>query len=317
MSPGDGPVPSSDAGAEISDGVEHTDGVDYTDGAEITAAVERAAEEIRSAWNRVDLPPPAVALILGSGLGELAEEFRERVVLDYRDVPGWPETGVSGHAGRLIYGLLAGVPAVAMQGRVHLYEGHPASRCAFPMRVLGALGIRWLLVSNAAGAVNRSFRPGELMLIRDHVDLTWRSPLLGSAPEAEPRWPDMHDCYDPELADIVRWAAGEEGMQLREGVYAAMLGPSYETPAEIRMLHRLGADAVGMSTVPEVIAARAVGIRCAGVSCLTNYAAGLSRDPLSHEDVLETAERAAADFRRLMIGTVARLASGPGKRPRG
>lgn len=311
MSPDDGPAPSSGAGAEISDGVEHTDG------AEITAAVERAAEEIRSAWTRVDLHPPAVALILGSGLGGLAEEFRERVVLEYRDLPGWPGTGVTGHAGRLISGLLAGVPAVAMQGRVHLYEGHPASRCAFPMRVLGALGIRWLLVSNAAGAVNRSFRPGELMLIRDHVDLTWRSPLSGPVMGDEPRWLDMHDCYDPALTGEIRRAAVDEGLALNEGVYAAMLGPSYETPAEIRMLERLGADAVGMSTVPEVIAARAAGIRCAGVSCLTNYAAGLSRDPLSHEDVLETAERAAADFQRLMIGTVARLASGPGERPRG
>lgn len=276
------------------------------DGAEITAAVERAADEVRSAWGRARLDPPAVAVILGSGLGGLADRFEESVTLEYQEITGWPVSGVSGHAGRLISGLLAGVPAVAMQGRVHLYEGVPASACAFPVRVFGALGIRSLFVTNAAGAVNREFRPGELMLLRDHVDLTWRSPLLGPVADDEPRWPDMHHCYDPELAGEIRRAAADVGIALQEGVYAAMLGPSYETPAEIRMLERLGADAVGMSTVPEVIAARAVGIRCAGVSCLTNYAAGRSPEPLSHEEVLETAERVAEDFERLAMRTVVR-----------
>ena len=272
----------------------------------MSAADPAPAAERLASWLDGDVPP--VALVLGSGLGGLAERFEDVRRLGYEEIPGWPGSGVEGHAGELLSGRLAGVPALGLSGRAHLYEGHDPARVVLPVRTLARAGVRALLLSNAAGAVNPRFAPGELMLVADHLDLTWRSPLAGPLLEGEDRWPDLHACYDPDLRAVVRREARELGVPLREGVYAAMLGPSYETPAEIAMLRRFGADAVGMSTVPEVLAARASGVRCVAVSCLTNFAAGVTAEPLSHDEVLETTERVADEFQELMARSVAAAA---------
>lgn len=263
-----------------------------------------AAAKLRG---RLEGLEPELGLVLGSGLGGLAERFEGAVEVPYAELPGWPPVGVAGHGGRAVAGRLAGVPAVALAGRAHLYEGHPADVLAVPVRALAELGVRALFVSNAAGGVNRHFRPGDLMLIADHVNLMWRNPLIGPSREGEARWPDMYGAYDPELRSTVREAARATGVRLREGVYAGLLGPSYETPAEVRALARLGVDAVGMSTVPEVVVARARGIRVFGVSCITNHAAGISPAPLTHAEVLETTERVGERFCRLVEVAVERL----------
>ena len=270
----------------------------------MAAAVSEAAESIRT---RDGGRRPSIGLVLGSGLGALGDEFEEATRIPYADLPHWPPVGVVGHAGTLISGVLEGVPAVALQGRAHLYEGHAPDRATFPVRVLAALGIRALFVSNAAGAIHRDFRPGDLMLISDHVNLMGRNPLIGPVVDGDQRFPDMSDAYDPDLRALVRETALSNGIPLREGVYAGLLGPSYETPAEIRMLERIGADAVGMSTVPEVIVARAIGVRCFGISCLTNFAAGISSDSLSHEEVMETTERVGETFRSLVRAVLRRI----------
>ena len=205
----------------------------------------------------------------------------------------------------MLIGDLGGVSVIGLSGRVHLYEGGPPHRTAFYVRVLAALGVPILFLSNAAGAIRSGFHPGELMLIADHLNLTGQSPLTGPVVGKETRFPDLTDAYDPALRAIVRESAASLGIGLHEGVYAAMHGPAYETPAEIRMLERLGADAVGMSTVPEVIAARASGIRCVAVSCLTNYAAGVTRAPLDHDEVLEVTKTVQNDFQRLVASSVA------------
>lgn len=251
---------------------------------------------------------PRVAVTMGSGLGALAARFEDATEIGYGELPGWPETGVEGHAGHAVAGRLGGVPALGLAGRVHLYEGHAPERVVFYVRVLARLGVPVLFLSNAAGTINRRFPPGDLMLIRDHIDLAFRGPLRGPVEPGEERFPDMSDPYDRRLQAEVREAARERRTRLHEGVYCWLTGPSYETPAEIRMLERLGADAVGMSTVPEVIAARASGIRCVGISCLTNWAAGISGEPLSHEEVFETADRAAGAFQGLVIRSIERFA---------
>lgn len=263
------------------------------------------AAEMLTGWLEGRVPP--LAVVLGSGLGGLADRFRDPRRLPYEEIPGWPASGVEGHAGTLLAGELAGVRALGLSGRAHLYEGHDPSLVALPVRALARAGVELLVLSNASGAVNVRFAPGELMLLADHLDLTWRSPLAGPVREGEDRWPDLHGCYDPALRRAVREQARELGVQLREGVYAAMLGPSYETPAEIEMLRRFGADAVGMSTVPEVLAARASGVRCVAVSCLTNFAAGVTPEPLSHDEVLETTGRVADAFQELMARSVAAI----------
>ena len=268
-----------------------------------TLALE-AADAVRG---RLGDLQPVVGLVLGSGLGSLGDEFENAVRIPYDEIPHWPPVGVVGHSGTLVAGRLAGVPAVALQGRSHLYEGHPSRRATLPIRVLGALGIRALFVSNAAGAVNRGFKAGDLMLISDHLNLMGQNPLTGPVVEGDERFPDMSDAYDARLRAVVRETALAEGIPLQEGVYAGLLGPSYETPAEISMLERLGADAVGMSTVPEVIVARAMGIRCFGVSCLTNLAAGISPEALSHHEVMETTERVGGQFRSLVRSVLARI----------
>jgi purine-nucleoside phosphorylase len=252
---------------------------------------------------------------LGSGLGGLADRFESGHAIPYGEIPGFPTVGVEGHAGVLHVGSLNGVPCAAMQGRAHLYEGHPAHHAALPVRALARLGIEALFVSNAAGGVNRTFEPGDLMLIVDHLNLMGRDPLHGPGLDEVLPEPDLACPYDPGLCDDVRAAALDLAVPLREGVYAANLGPSFETPAEVRMAERLGADAVGMSTVPEVVTARALGVRCFGVSCVTNLAAGISHSPLSHVEVIETTERTAASFQGLVLAALAlandRLSAAP------
>ncbi|MGI6127827.1 MAG: purine-nucleoside phosphorylase [Planifilum sp.] len=246
---------------------------------------------------------PRVGLILGSGLGILAEEIEGAVAIPYEEIPHFPVSTVEGHVGRLVLGELEGQRVVAMQGRFHLYEGYPLESVTFPIRVMKRLGVETALITNAAGGINESFQPGDLMLIRDHINFMFRNPLVGpNDPELGERFPDMSEAYDAELRRLARRVAGELGIDLKEGVYAAMLGPSYETPAEIRMLRAVGGDAVGMSTVPEVIVARHAGIRVLGLSCISNMAAGILPQPLSHEEVMETAERVKETFLRLVKG---------------
>jgi purine-nucleoside phosphorylase len=250
---------------------------------------------------------PRVAVVLGSGLGAVAEEVQSAIRIPQSAIPGFPPPGVSGHKGQLVAGTLEGVPVVIQSGRFHLYEGHAASLVTLPVRVFAALGVSVLFVTNAAGGIRPTFRAGTLMLIADHINLMWRSPLAGPVEDGEERFPDMSEPYDQGLRALARQVAQERRIPLEEGVYCGLLGPSYETPAEIRMLERLGADAVGMSTVPEVIVARARGIRCVGCSTITNVASGVSAQKVSHEEVLEVGRRVAADLGTLIRGVVRAL----------
>ena len=234
--------------------------------------VDSAVRRIR---DETDLEP-AVGVVLGSGLGGLADEVQDGIEISYDQIPGWPVSTAVGHAGVLTLGTIEGVPLAVMRGRAHLYEGVDADRAVFGVRVLAQLGVRTLVVTNAAGAINESYRPGMLVLISDHVNLMGASPLVGPNDDAlGPRFPDMSDAYDPELRRIARDAADRLGLEIGEGVYAAWLGPQFETPAEIRFMRAVGGDLAGMSTVPEVIAARHLGIRCLGISVVTNMAAGV------------------------------------------
>ncbi len=251
---------------------------------------------------------PQVALVLGSGLGGLADRVAGGVRIPCAEIPGWPRPTVEGHAGLLVAGELEGVPVLVLRGRAHLYEGHSPDRVALPVRVAARVGARVLFVTNAAGSLRRSWTPGEPMLIADHINVAGANPLVGPPRPRESRWPDMARCYDPGLRRALRETARENGLLLHEGVYACVRGPSYETPAEVAMLARLGADAVGMSTVPEVLAARALGLRCVGVSWLTNHAAGIGGAPLRHEEVLEAGRRSAGDFERLVLAGLRRMA---------
>jgi purine-nucleoside phosphorylase len=244
---------------------------------------------------------PTLALVLGSGFHHLLSELGVDAQISYDKLPGFPPTGVSGHAGRLFIGHLGGTPVMVLSGRAHYYEGHPMTQVTFAVRALAAYGIRALLLTNAAGGVNRSFRPGKFMVLTDHINLMGTNPLRGGPLPGLPRFVDLTCAYDEGLRCLLRQAGQECGMELRAGVYLAVCGPSYETPAEIRAFARLGADAVGMSTVPEVIVARQCGLKVAAISCITNLAAGRSRKTLSHTEVLETAERVknvAAQFLR-------------------
>ena len=266
--------------------------------------IEAAAEAIRQRWGK---RRPKVAIVLGSGLGYLAERIEDSVRIPYRQIPGFPEPTIVGHGGELVIGRFAGKELLAQSGRFHLYEGHTSSTAALPVRVFGALGIETLLLTNAAGGIRRTFSSGTVMLIADHINLTFRNPLIGSVLQGEERFPDMSDPYDRSLRELARAVAVERGIALEEGVYVQLLGPSFETPAEIRMLERLGADAVGFSTVVEVIAARARDIRCLGFSVVTNLASGLSPTKLNHEEVLETAKRVSNELGSLVAGVIGRL----------
>lgn len=260
-------------------------------------AAQVAAASVRQ---RIGTTQPVAGIILGSGLGGLAERIAAPIVIPFADVPGFPRATVVGHSGTLIAGSLAGRPVLALAGRFHMYEGHEAALAGFPVRVLHALGVRTLFVSNAAGGIRRTFRAGDLMLIRDHLNLMFRNPLVGPLEPGDLRFPDMSAPYDESLSQQLREHAATLGMSLQEGVYGGLLGPTYETPAEVRMLATLGADAVGMSTVPEVVVARAVGMRVAGVSCITNLASGISLHPLSHAEVLETTAQVGGRFEALV-----------------
>jgi purine-nucleoside phosphorylase len=268
------------------------------------AAVETAAAIRRRVGEGDD---PVLGIILGSGLGGLAQRIEDARVVPFADVPGFPSATVVGHAGRVIAGRLAGRPVVALAGRFHMYEGHSAALAGFPVRVLHALGARRLFVSNAAGGIRATFTPGDLMIITDHLNLMFRNPLAGPLEAGDTRVPDMSEPYDRALAAVLRREATKLGFPLRDGVYCGLLGPTYETPAEVRMLAALGADAVGMSTVPEVIVARAIGMRVAGVSCITNFASGTTPNPLSHAEVLETTALVASRFESLVERFVASL----------
>lgn len=248
---------------------------------------------------------PQIGIILGSGLGSLVNALEQPVELDYSDIPGFPETTVEGHAGKLVYGILGGRPVLAMKGRFHLYEGYDISRVVFHIRVFKLLGIENILVTNAAGGINTDFKPGDLMLITDHISLFAPSPLRGKNLEQfGTRFPDMCNAYDSRLIETAREAAGKEGLVLQEGVYAFAQGPMFETPAEIRALKILGADAVGMSTVPEVITARHSGIRVLGISCITNMAAGIQAQSPNHREVMDTAKQVENKFTLLVTRIV-------------
>ena len=243
---------------------------------------------------------PEMAVVLGSGLGGLVKDVRGQVAIPYNEIPDFPDVTIAGHAGRLVIGEISGRVVAVFAGRFHAYEGYPLQLTAFPIRVAHALGARSLFVSNAAGGVNTAFAAGDLMVIEDHLNLTFASPLTGAAEPGDVRFPDMSNAYDPQLRERLRMAATKLGIPLRSGVYAMLPGPAYETPAEVRMLRTLGADAVGMSTVPEVTMARMLGMRVAGISCITNLAAGIEKTPLDHAKVLETTSRVAVQFQSLV-----------------
>lgn len=268
-------------------------------------------DEAVAAIHRTATVTPRLALVLGSGLGSMAEDVADAVSLPYEGIPHYPISTAPGHAGRLVLGTLEGQPVAVMAGRVHMYEGYSARQIVFPLRVLRRLGAQVLIITNAAGGVKTSFTPGTLMVISDHINLTGRNPLVGpNDPALGPRFPDMTDAYTPQLRDLAKEAAKSIGLTLAEGVYLGLQGPSYETPAEIRMARALGADAVGMSTVMEVIAASQMGMRVLGISCITNMAAGILPRKLTEEEVLETAATVRDEFSQLVRGIIRRLDEG-------
>jgi len=283
------------------------DGQDRERQAPYGAAAAQTAADVVRALARRPIPEPVAAIVLGSGLGGLAEQIVDPVRIAFHDIPGFPPATVEGHAGALILGTLGGKPVLCLAGRFHLYEAHPAAVAVFPIRLVHALGARVLIVSNAAGGIRRTFTPGTLMRIDDHINLMNRHPLSGPVQPGDPRFPDMSEPYDRGLAARLDATALAMNLRLDVGVYCGLLGPTYETPAEVRMLEKLGADAVGMSTVPEVITARALGMRCVGVSLITNAAAGYTAGTLTHAEVLEAARESASRFQSLITQFVASL----------
>lgn len=258
--------------------------------------IDEAAAKVLAVCGKAD-----IGVILGSGLGDYAEALEDAVKLPYSEIPGFPRSTVAGHAGMWCCGTLHGKRVVMMQGRFHYYEGYGMKDVTLPVRVMQKIGVKTLIVTNAAGGVNLDYHPGELMVIGDMFSMTAQNPLIGPNLDAfGPRFPDMSCAFDKELRALAHECANEQGFALREGVYAQMTGPTYETPAEIRMLRTLGADAVGMSTVPEVIVARHGGMRVLGISCITNMAAGILDQPLNHAEVTETANRVKGQFRNLL-----------------
>lgn len=248
---------------------------------------------------------PEIGLVLGSGLGDYAREMDIRETIDYSKIDGFPVSTVAGHQGRFLFGYVKGVPVVAMQGRVHYYEGYPITDVVLPVRLMGLLGVEKVILTNAAGGVNFNFQPGDLMMITDHIATAVPSPLIGeNLDELGPRFPDMSEVYDKELREMIRQAARNTGISLQQGVYVQFTGPSYETPAEIRMCRAWGGDAVGMSTACEAMAARHMGLKVCGISCITNMAAGMSNQPLDHKEVQETADRVSKEFKRLVTEAI-------------
>ncbi|HUJ15680.1 MAG TPA: purine-nucleoside phosphorylase [Thermoanaerobaculia bacterium] len=269
--------------------------------------INRAVDAIRS---RVKTPPQ-VGVVLGSGLGGVVDSIAVDTMIPYGEIPGAKAATVVGHAGQMIFGRAGNLPVVLLSGRMHFYEGYEMSEVMLLSRIIGRLGIKRLIVTNAAGGVNTSFSAGDLMLISDHINFMGVNPLRGpNIDELGVRFPDMSEAYSEELRKIARDAAKNLGLTLREGVYLALSGPTYETPAEIRAFRTLGADAVGMSTVPEVIAMAQMGIPVLGISLITNMAAGVLKQKLHHQEVMDTAARAGADFSRLIVGILQRFAAG-------
>lgn len=266
--------------------------------------LERSYESFR---RKVSFEPKA-AIVLGSGLGNYADHIRVVQELDYHEIEGFPVSTVPGHAGKFIFGYVQDVPVVCMKGRVHYYEGYPVSDVVLPVRLMKLMGAQILFLTNASGGINPAFHAGDFMLIKDHISLFAPNPLIGpNIEELGVRFPDMSHVYDPALQQILKDAAAECGIALQEGVYAQLTGPSFESPAEIRMLHTLGADAVGMSTVVEAIAANHMGMRICGISCVSNLAAGMTDHPLTHEEVQEAASVAAPKFTKLVSTAVGKF----------
>jgi purine-nucleoside phosphorylase len=256
---------------------------------------------------------PRIGLVLGSGLGGFADSLTDATRIPYNKIPVFPLSTAIGHAGQMVIGKSGAVPVAAMQGRAHLYEGYSAQQVAFPMRVFGRMGIRAVILTNAAGGINLNYQQGALVLIRDHINLQGTNPLVGpNSDRLGVRFPDMTQAYERSYRTLAREEAGKLGMTLHEGVYAALPGPSYETPAEIKYLRTIGADLVGMSTVFEVIAARHMGIKVLAISCVTNMAAGILDQPLSHQEVMETGERVKTTFEALLRAVLPRIQGDPG-----
>ncbi|MDQ3908558.1 MAG: purine-nucleoside phosphorylase [Acidobacteriota bacterium] len=268
---------------------------------------ERAEHAARTVRARVG-DDPRVALVLGSGLGAFADDLEDAVAIPFAEIPGFARSTVEGHAGRLVAGKVGGALVAVMQGRFHFYEGYSLEEVTFPVRALGLLGVKSLVLTNAAGGLNNALTQGSLMLISDHLNLMGVNPLRGANDERfGPRFPDMTEVYDKGFQEIAVEEAHAMNAELRRGVYAALAGPSYETPAEIRMLRALGADAVGMSTVPEAVVARHMGLKVLGVSCITNMAAGVLDKPIDHQEVIETGERVRATFTELLRRVIPKL----------
>jgi len=265
-----------------------------------TGLYERAEHATRVIRSRISVEP-RIALVLGSGLGGFADDFEEAVGIPYEDIPGFVRSTAQGHAGRLVIGKIDSVPVLAMQGRVHYYEGYSLEEVTFAVRTFGLLGVKTLVLTNAAGGINVQLTQGALMVISDHLNLMGVNPLRGANDERfGPRFPDMSAVYSHELQELVIDEAKAIGVEVRRGIYGALSGPSYETPAEIHLLRNLGADAVGMSTVPEAIVARHMGLEVLGISCITNMAAGISDEPINHEEVMETGNRVRETFAELL-----------------
>lgn len=260
---------------------------------------------LESVRKRTDFQPET-GLVLGSGLGDFADGIEIRDVVEYSDIEGFPVSTVKGHKGRFVFGYVDSVPVVIMQGRVHYYEGYAMSDVVLPARLMGMMGAKKLFLTNAAGGVNENFRPGDFMMITDHIASAVPSPLIGpNIEELGSRFPDMSEVYSLRLQEVIRRSAQECGIALREGVYVQLTGPNYETPAEIRMCRAWGGDAVGMSTACEAMAARHMGMEVCGISCITNLAAGISSEKLDHKEVQETADRVSADFKKLVTRVIA------------
>ncbi len=254
--------------------------------------------------NSIDVKPET-GVVLGSGLGDFAESLENKVIIPYQNIPHFKKAKIKGHAGNFVSGLIAGKPVAVLQGRYHFYEGHDIRDVVFPVRVLCSLGIKNIIITNAAGGINSNFVPGDFMVISDHLNLMGDNPLIGDNDKnLGPRFPDMSKIYDSEISDKILSVARSMGISIKSGVYAGLKGPSYETPAEIRMLKTIGADSVGMSTVPESIAAKHMGMKIAGISCITNYAAGITDQPLDHKEVTETADKVKKNFIALLKGVV-------------
>jgi purine-nucleoside phosphorylase len=272
-----------------------------------TSLYDRAEKAARLIRSRTETEA-SVAVVLGSGLGAFADELTNATPIRYEEIPGFAHATVAGHAGRLVIGQIGDSAVAAMQGRFHFYEGYSLEEVTFPIRVLKLLGVRTLILTNASGALNVEFTPGSLMVITDHINLMGMNPLIGPNDERfGPRFPDLTNSYAPELQDVVLQEARAMGMQMFRGVYASLTGPSYETPAEIHMVRSLGADAVGMSTVPEAIVARHMEMQVVGISCITNLAAGVSDRPVDHDQVIATGERVREQFTELLRRVIPRV----------